>query len=124
MIVIDASIVVAMMVAEHSSITERVRANAGLHAGQHLAAEVMSALRAGERRGRVQIPDDLAMAVAELDVLLHPLRPRVWELRHNLTPYDGWHVALAEALELPLFTLDHRIARSPGIRCEVLVPDV
>ena len=47
---------------------------------------------------------------------------RVWELRHNLTAYDGWYVALAEAVGAPLITLDARIARAPGLRCEVRLP--
>ena len=34
-----------------------------------------------------------------------PFAGRVWELRANLTSYDAWYVALAEALEAPLATL-------------------
>ena len=52
----------------------------------------------------------------------HLLAARAWELRHNLTTYDASYVALAEALELPLVTLDRRIAGAPGIRCEVHAP--
>jgi len=48
-----------------------------------------------------------------------PLLPRVFDLRSNLTPYDAVYVALAEALDCPLLTADRRLARSPGIRCEV-----
>jgi len=48
-----------------------------------------------------------------------PLLPRVFDLRSNLTPYDAVYVALAEALDCPLLTADARLARSPGIRCEV-----
>ena len=47
---------------------------------------------------------------------------RVWELRNNLTAYDGWYVALAEAGGAPLITLDARIAHAPGLRCEVRLP--
>ena len=60
-----------------------------------------------------------------LRVDLYPYEPvasRVWELRHNLTAYDGWYVALAEAVGAPLITLDARIARAPGLRCEVRLP--
>jgi predicted nucleic acid-binding protein len=42
---------------------------------------------------------------------------RVWELRHNMTAYDAWYVALAEALDSPLATLDARLARAAGPRC-------
>lgn len=51
-----------------------------------------------------------------------PFAERVWELRANLTTYDAWYVALAEALGWPLITLDRRIARANGPRCEVIVP--
>ncbi len=51
-----------------------------------------------------------------------PLAERVWELRANLTSYDAWHVALAEALDLPLATLDARMSRAPGPECEFPVP--
>ena len=60
----------------------------------------------------------------DLPITLHPAEPflhRMWELRHNVTPYDAWYVALAEALDAPLLTTDARLARSIGIRCEIVV---
>lgn len=60
-----------------------------------------------------------------LDLECHPFAPfaeRVWELRTNLTCYDAWYVALAEALATPLLTLDRRISRATGPACEVIVP--
>jgi predicted nucleic acid-binding protein len=51
-----------------------------------------------------------------------PFADRVWELRRNLTAYDGWYVALAEALELPLATLDRRLVSATGPRCRFLTP--
>lgn len=48
------------------------------------------------------------------------LRPRMWELRHNLSAYDATYVALAEALgATSLLTTDVRLATAPGIRCRV-----
>jgi predicted nucleic acid-binding protein len=47
---------------------------------------------------------------------------RIWALRGNLSPYDAWYVALAEALDAPLATLDLRLGRAPGIDCEVISP--
>lgn len=38
----------------------------------------------------------------------------MWRLRHNLTAYDAAYVALALALDSPLFTLDEAIAAAPG----------
>jgi predicted nucleic acid-binding protein len=40
--------------------------------------------------------------------------PRIWQLRANLTAYDAAYVALAEALDAPLLTRDHRMVRAPG----------
>ena len=42
------------------------------------------------------------------------LMQRIWQLRQNLTAYDAAYVALAEALQAPLITRDHRIASAPG----------
>ena len=36
--------------------------------------------------------------------------------------YDGWYVAVAEALGMPLATLDTRLSRSTGPTCEFLTP--
>lgn len=51
-----------------------------------------------------------------------PLAPRAWELRHSVTVYDGWYVALAEALGCPLLTLDRRLARAAGPTCRIITP--
>jgi predicted nucleic acid-binding protein len=48
-----------------------------------------------------------------------PLIPRVWELRLNLSAYDGCYVALAEVFDCILLTADHRLARSTGPRCQI-----
>jgi predicted nucleic acid-binding protein len=47
-----------------------------------------------------------------------------WALRHDLSSYDASYVALAELTNAPLATLDARIGRPPGLRCEVSVPEV
>ena len=41
---------------------------------------------------------------------------RAFELRANVTAYDTCDVALAEALEWPLFTVDRRLAHATGPR--------
>ncbi len=51
-----------------------------------------------------------------------PFADRVWQLRHSVTPYDAWYVAIAEAFEVPLATLDHRLANAPGPRCSFSTP--
>ena len=65
--------------------------------------------------------DDLLTLEIEL-VPFEPLADRAWELRHNLTIYDGWYVALAETLSCPLLTLDQRLARATGPTCRIITP--
>ena len=47
------------------------------------------------------------------------LMERIWELRENLTAYDAAYVALAEALDAPLVTMDACLAQAPGHRAAV-----
>jgi len=90
-----------------------------LNAPQHVDVEIWSALRRLVRAGRVTAERAVA-ALAVLDTIplrRHPLpglRSRVWALRHNLAPYDGAYVALAELLDAPLLTCDRRLAGAPG----------
>ena len=54
------------------------------------------------------------------DIELLPFAPfadRVWELRRQMSGYDAWNVAVAEAFGLPLATLDRRLCRAPGVTC-------
>jgi predicted nucleic acid-binding protein len=48
-----------------------------------------------------------------------PLLARCWELRQNLTVYDAAYVALAELLGLVLVTADARMAKAPGLTCQL-----
>jgi predicted nucleic acid-binding protein len=72
--------------------------------------------------------DQAAQAHADLVDLRVELWPyellaeRAWQLRHNLSIYDAGYVALAEALDVELITLDRRIARAPGVKCTVKTP--
>ena len=50
-----------------------------------------------------------------------PLLRRAYELRATVTVYDAIYVALAEELDCNLVTLDSRLARAPGPRCEIQV---
>ncbi|MYE22545.1 MAG: type II toxin-antitoxin system VapC family toxin [Gammaproteobacteria bacterium] len=92
-----------------------------------LLAETSSTLRQLERRG-VLAPFEAAgahQAALRLDVELFPFEPfatRTWELRHSLTVYDAWYVAVAEMVGGRLATLDRRMARADGPRCEIVVP--
>lgn len=45
-----------------------------------------------------------------------PLRPRVWELRDNMRPYDAADVALTEALDVDVVTVELVMSRVPAGR--------
>ena len=128
MIVIDASVVLAASVDDpmHGDWAVEILHESGA-APHALPAEVSNVLRRLEASGQV----DRRTAAAALndvvgaDIELWPFAPfakRVWELRGAVTAYDAWYVALAEALELPLATLDRRLAAANGPRCEFVVP--
>ena len=101
--------------------------------GEDLVAPHLLPVEAANILRRAALTGDISADVATIahdDLLalrvdLYPyelVASRVWELRHNLTAYDGWYVALAEAVGAPLITLDARIAHAPGLRCEVRLP--
>ncbi len=48
-----------------------------------------------------------------------PLLARCWQLRRNVTIYDAAYVALAELLQVMLVTADARLAKAPGLHCQV-----
>jgi predicted nucleic acid-binding protein len=82
----------------------------GSAAAPHLMpAEAANILRRATLAGEISA-DIASMAHAdllELDVELFDYRPlaaRVWQLRENVTVYDGWYVALAESLAVDLIT--------------------
>lgn len=73
-------------------------------------------------------PDQAAQAHADLlDLQIEQwphelIARRAWELRHNLSVYDAGYVAVAELIAAPLVTLDVRLARAAGTRCEITTP--
>ena len=89
-----------------------------LHAPHLLDIEFLHALRRLTLRG--ELSDDRAhdarVDFADLALVRYPheqLADRVWELRRNVTAYDGVFVALAETLDVPLVTCDARLAAAP-----------
>lgn len=48
-----------------------------------------------------------------------PMLPNIWQLHENITPYDAAYVILAESLNLPLLTLDARLARANGHQAQI-----
>ena len=49
-----------------------------------------------------------------------PLAERAWELRGNLSIYDGSYIALAELLNTAVITLDTKLVNAPGPRCPII----
>ncbi len=92
-----------------------------------LDSEVTNVLRRLVLRGLLGVEQgDAAMArflQLELERFTADwLRPRMWELRENLTAYDATYVALAESIGASaLLTTDARLAAAPGLRCVVRV---
>jgi predicted nucleic acid-binding protein len=125
--VVDASVLVAHLTAseDHHSIGARLR-EGQLWAPHLVDAEVGHTLRRTVRVGELS---DLAARAALDDLRELPLRrahhggllDRAWSLRENVSFYDGLYIALAERLDLPLLTLDARLARAPGLRASVEV---
>lgn len=128
-VVADASLLVAALVDTGSEGRwARARIASDTLASPELAlAEVSSSLRRMELTGRIT-SDNATRAqrdLLRLPLELFPFGPfadRVWALRGTLTSYDAWYVALAEALDCPLLTLDRRLGRASGPACEVITP--
>jgi predicted nucleic acid-binding protein len=97
-----------------------------LHAPHLLDVEVAQALRRLVRSGDVPAPR-AAEAVEDLalfDLQRHghvDLLDRVWQLRDNVTAYDGVYVALAEALDASLVTCDGPLGGAAGHRARIEV---
>ncbi|MDE0376162.1 MAG: type II toxin-antitoxin system VapC family toxin [bacterium] len=127
--VVDSSVLVAALVdtTNDGLWAEEVISEGPLAAPELALAEVTNVLRRMELSVRLSSLEATASHrdLLRLDLDLYPFAPfadRVWALRANLTCYDAWYVALAEALDFPLVTLDRRIGRSPGLQCEVVLP--
>jgi predicted nucleic acid-binding protein len=128
-IIIDSSVVVAALVdsGPHGAWAEDIIASGSLQAPELMYVEATNIFRRLERAKLISTPEANAAQedLMQLNIELYPFEPfasRVWELRHNVTSYDGWYVAIAEALKLPLATLDESLAKSNGVTCKVLTP--
>lgn len=127
MIVLDASAVVALLLntAAGRRVAEAIAPpSLSLHAPELLDIEVLQAL------GRYVLAGALTAerggicveALGHLDIARYghgQLVSRVWALRNNSTAYDAAYIALAEALDAPLLTLDARLAAAPRHQAEV-----
>ncbi|MFN0205916.1 MAG: type II toxin-antitoxin system VapC family toxin [Planctomycetota bacterium] len=131
MIVVDASVIVAILLRAEpmDHLAQRLDEARGiLHAPHLLDVEVYQALR------RFSLADEIELtrcAEAQKDfyglpIIRYPhtdLLERAWELRSNLTIYDGIYVALAEALDAQLWTQDSKLAKAVRKLTKVKVLD-
>lgn len=130
MSVVDASVLVSLLVDGEDSWagTQVLRARTGgsLWAPHLVDAEVGHALRGlvaasktSEQHATAALGDLTSLPLRRI---VHTgLLDRAWDLRHNLSFYDGLYVALAELLGEPLLTLDGRLARAVGNATSVKV---
>lgn len=87
-------------------------------------AEALSAVRALRHRATISAARAEAAreAIRTVRTRTYPFGlfiDRVWELRDNLSVYDGWYVALAEQLGVPFVTAERRLVGAPGPQCPV-----
>ena len=128
-LVVDASLVVAALVDSGPvGVWAERRLGSGEIVAPHLLpVEVASVLRRAEHAD--EISTDVATLayrdLLDLPLGLYPYEPfadRIWQLRATVTPYDAWYVAVAEAIDAPLATLDGRLAAAPGPTCRFETP--
>ena len=127
-LVIDASLAVAALVnnGAEGRWAEGVLTRDSLAAPHLLMVEAANILRRSALSGAISAEQaSLAHSdLLDLRIELFPYAPfasRIWDLRENVTCYDAWYVAVAEALNVPLATLDARLAKAPGPRCPFIV---
>lgn len=120
-VVVDASAMVELLVrSPAAAAVEREMLSEPAFAPELLDAEVLSALVALERGGKMSA----ARGRQALDVFLGspitrvphaPLLMDAWDRRAKLSPYDALYVALAAGLGCALVTGDRRVAGAPGL---------
>jgi predicted nucleic acid-binding protein len=130
MLIVDASCLFEIVAGAPRA--ERVRArlelDANLAAPHIVDVEVLSIIRREHLRGLL----DGTAALLAIENLRdwrgvrfghRPLMDRAWELRQNVRAWDAFYVALAEALDGILLTLDERLSRVQGLRCPIELID-
>ena len=129
MVVVDASVIVSALVdvGREGQWAEAAVADGILIGPELILVEASNILRRLEQAGEIsqQEATNAYGDLLQLDMELFPFAPfaeRVWALRSNLTSYDAWYVALAEEFNCPLITLDKRLSRANGPKCEIVIP--
>ncbi|MDF2711040.1 MAG: VapC toxin family domain ribonuclease [Nonomuraea muscovyensis] len=114
MIVIDSSAMVEALAGREADAELLDALQGSVHAPHLLDVEVLSTLRGLVLGGNLTPQaaeqaraDYLALRITRYEV--RGIAERIWELRHNYTAYDASYLALAEALEAPLYTCDGKL---------------
>jgi predicted nucleic acid-binding protein len=127
-LVVDASCLFEVLTG--SPLAEPIRRRLQLdedHAAPHaIDVEVFSVIRREQRLGRLdQTAADLAVQGLEDwpgERFGHRLLlARAWELRDTVRGWDAMYVALAEALDETLVTVDDRLGAAKGPTCRIEV---
>lgn len=128
MLIVDASCLYEVVVdSERAEYVRRRLAADSDHAAPHVIdAEVLGVVRRDHLLGSL---DATAARQAVDDLRDWPgerfghrgLLERAWELRGSVRSWDALYVALAEALDATLLTLDERLARVEGPACVIEV---
>ena len=128
-VVVDASVLAAVLVdsGHEGRWAESMVTEGTLAAPELVLVEASNILRRLERSGEISRleANSAHRDLLRLDLELFPFAPfaeRVWALRSNLTAYDAWYVALAEALGCALATLDRKLRRATGPACDIVTP--
>ena len=140
-VVVDASLLASTLLDAHGSIGRAYRSRLSGLVGDDLAyvlrtltqLEVLAALKRQLRNAQDLDRTDITAEFCEQVVremagwpfrrieLTQPMTVRIWELRHNMSPYDAMYVAATEQLhsdlagQVVLATADGRLARTPGL---------
>ena len=126
-LVVDASLLVAWLLNDDptGAWATRLLSDDDLAAPQLVLAETANVIRKsaavsaiGEDGARAAHRDLVDLPIELFDY--RPFAERIWELRSNVATYDAWYVAVAEALDAPLGTLDTRLVNAPGPRCRMV----
>ena len=112
---------------EAETVRQRLRLDSDLAAPHAIDAEVLGVIRRDLMLGRL---DRTGASQAVEDLRDFPVERyghrlllwRAWELRDTVRSWDALYVALAEAMDATLITLDERLARAVGSDCRVEVP--
>ncbi|MEN3975228.1 type II toxin-antitoxin system VapC family toxin [Emcibacter sp. SYSU 3D8] len=127
MIVVDASALIEAFLRRPAglAVERRIfRPGETLHAPHLVDVEVAHVIRRYAAVGEIDDQQARAIlaAMADFPLTRHRhdvLLERIWELRHNVSAYDGAYVALAEILGAPLLTSDQRLAASSGHQARI-----